>query len=281
MFDYLVLLKDGGVGFFGPVTQIRDYFSEMGNAIPENENVADFIVDLTYTKEDNEDEFASKPIHQESETTLLQLLTDDEDELIKNNGYHQRFRMPKAVKRQSTHTLTSTPEGMAGPNLLITQYSKSRLSKLMSEMTKNIARNSGRDKLSPTLARYPTGFLKQVNTLIQRSIRNMIRARSELAGSFGLSCGNLLFFGLLYSGLKTTTGFKQTDLAFVQSLKAFIFQIINGICLLELDVLARGIASLIEQLSKKRLYSSEKMQQVYTLLLHIIQHGFFGSQCLD
>ena len=67
----------------------------------------------------------------------------------------------------------------------------------------------------------------------------MKRSKAGILGSFGLSCGSLLFFGLLYLGLKIS-GKEDTELSFVQSQKAFIFQTLTAVMLMELDILARG-----------------------------------------
>jgi hypothetical protein len=113
----------------------------------------------------------------------------------------------------------------------------------MSEMTKNLARRHD-DSTSQDLSdHYPEPFLHQVETLVQRSVTNMMRARREILSSFGLACANLIFYGLFYLGLKTKS-ISRADLAYVQSLRSFIFQIVNGICLLELDILARGMVVL-------------------------------------
>ncbi|KNC83446.1 hypothetical protein SARC_04311, partial [Sphaeroforma arctica JP610] len=54
MFDNLLLMKSGEVGYFGSVQQMPDYLSKMGVIIPKGVNSADFVVDLTYDKEAEE-----------------------------------------------------------------------------------------------------------------------------------------------------------------------------------------------------------------------------------
>lgn len=51
LFDKLLLMKAGEIAYFGPVTDMKDYFAHIGLTIPEDVNPADFVVDLTYSKE--------------------------------------------------------------------------------------------------------------------------------------------------------------------------------------------------------------------------------------
>lgn len=51
LFDTLLLMSAGHVGYFGPTTTIRPYLSSLGIALPDGTNPADFVVDLTYAKE--------------------------------------------------------------------------------------------------------------------------------------------------------------------------------------------------------------------------------------
>ena len=58
--------------------------------------------------------------------------------------------------------------------------------------------------------------------------------------SWLLAVGNFLFYGLLYLGLITSKEYTATDLTYVQSQKAVMFQVLTGVCLLELDILAKA-----------------------------------------
>jgi hypothetical protein len=144
----------------------------------------------------------------------------------------------------------------------------------MSEMTKNLSRRNdeGTNAISGDLdAHYPTPFLQQVETLVQRSVTNMLRARSEMLSSFGLACANLIFYGLFYLGLKTQSLISRSDLAYVQSLRSFIFQIVNGVCLLELDILARGTHIFLYiplAFQEKTIFYRENAAGAYSSLAH-------------
>lgn len=88
---------------------------------------------------------------------------------------------------------------------------------------------------------YTNTLSKQVSILVRRSGSNIMRDKGGLIGSLGLTCGNLLFFGLLYMGLKVSNNsYDPSSLNYVQSQSAFMFQVVSGVCLLELDVLAIG-----------------------------------------
>lgn len=130
---------------------------------------------------------------------------------------------------------------------LILLYRESSLKKAMDEKIKKVSlidaeelfmTEDGKDKLR--FVRYPTSLIRQVHTLIRRSMTNSNRQQASSLSSWILASGNFLFYGLLYLGLMTSDKYVPTDLTFVQSQKAFIFQVISGVCLLELEVLARA-----------------------------------------
>jgi hypothetical protein len=92
----------------------------MGNPIPENDNVADFIVDLTYIKEEQDTQnHIDEPEHHS--TPLLVRAQMESDDTIDEDRYSQRYRMSKGLcelppdqfeyssnrRFNSTHTLPS------------------------------------------------------------------------------------------------------------------------------------------------------------------------------
>lgn len=268
--------------------------SDRGTPIPEDSNVADFIVDLTYIKEEQDTlpeenspesgntgpppfnrvsqmpsdatiDFSGFGVEHEhaNETTRyashmhrgrhgdpFKALSKEalfEARLRRHNSSHT---LPSIIDADTSSITTTGPHPISHDSLIdsyryaalahLNARRKSRLHKMMSDLTRGLAQKHRELESEPVKLHYPTPFLRQVETLVQRSVTNMARARGEIVSSFGLASANLIFYGLFYLGLKTEV-LSRTDLAYVQSLRSFIFQIVNGICLLELDILARGM----------------------------------------
>jgi hypothetical protein len=100
---------------------VLTFSSDMGNPIPENDNVADFIVDLTYIKEDqdnqpylNDDESHHAKMESDSTLDADRFSQNHRISKVMDNGLlspPDQFEYCSNPKRfNSTHTLPSMPD---------------------------------------------------------------------------------------------------------------------------------------------------------------------------
>lgn len=65
LFDKLLLLSNGQPHYFGPVDKVTDYYAELGHAIPNHTNPAEFILELVNT------DFSANPADSHSQVETM------------------------------------------------------------------------------------------------------------------------------------------------------------------------------------------------------------------
>lgn len=177
LFDNLLLMKLGVTMYFGPVKQIFPYFESLGVEVDYSVNPADFIVDLTRDK--TEEEIELELVYKEkSEAGLL-----DAEELAK-----------KEIDLDSLcDSYQNGVEEWETRKFLYQVYNKT-----YADMPPSLTPGEEDNGVEQV---YVTTFSKQVFTLARRAIVNDIRNPAYLIGNWVLGPVMFLFLGLLYENV--------------------------------------------------------------------------------
>ncbi|KAJ3089237.1 ABC transporter G member 22 [Quaeritorhiza haematococci] len=183
----------------------------------------------------------------------------DDDFLI---ATYRQSKLRRVMEDQLRQVITSEREGPGGTGEDTLKSPDSYRTRRNTEFAPLVPTSDQKKESGTTGKSYATSFFHQIQTLIRRSGRNFARSKRSFFGGFALASGNLLFYGILYLGLIVQNSIQHTttvknadgtvttmidnsvttrdDYKYVQSQKAFMFQVVTGVCLLELDVLAKA-----------------------------------------
>lgn len=231
LFDNLILLKGGEMAYFGPIKDIALYLKENLNVVvPKGVNLADFIVDMTYDKEEVGPRRGA--ISDGSNASAI-TRKDTTDALIAG------WKSPNAKKP------------IWAGSVLSNYPSASSSSKELNDFVKG--QGFGGD------SRFTRSLPQQVEILLRRSYLNMSRNRGLFA-ALGLQNIQYLFYGLLFLGLRINVNPSASSTSFVQNggpsgtnsswlgtsdlfqlnlfKRNFLYQVMNTVCIVESVVIA-------------------------------------------
>ena len=244
LFDTLLLMSAGEVAYFGECQQIGPYLGDVGITIPDDHNPADFVVDLTYARDD--------------ENVVEKLV----------NSWRTSERGAKMAKL--VRSLGSKTFQGAGTEYCRVEdvYEKSATAK--SDGSKATAAGT------PQSSAFARPLLWQIYSLMRRSFTNTARAPDVIRRIMGFPLLNYLFFGLLYVGTRMewdrapAEGFTADDAELerftnlISQKRSFYFQVMATAILTESSVMG-------EAFDEQRAFRREHASGAYSILAYHLQ----------
>mmetsp|Transcript_19538 Transcript_19538/g.32134 ORF Transcript_19538/g.32134 Transcript_19538/m.32134 type:complete len:825 (-) Transcript_19538:38-2512(-) len=197
LFDNLLLIKLGVTMYFGPINGIFPYFESLGVPVDYNVNPADFIVDLTQDKSEEETL---------EENRMLERMQQKIDAIDENS-------VASGSRRDISASVTA-PVVHVDLDSLCDSYAKSNVRK-KHDMVLLQVKNKTLEEMPPGLEeiyqneadanddKYATSFFNQVFTLSKRAIINDMRNSAYVIGNWVIGPIMMLFYGLLYSNISS------------------------------------------------------------------------------
>lgn len=239
LFDILLLMKTGRIAYFGPIHTVGAYLSNLGIQVPEGASVADFVVDLTYSGEGGDESASASNIVAELADSFL------------GSAAHRRVeRLAASLEDRSLPEL---------PPPAASQFTK------CDPDTGAI--------LDPHAVRFSQSVFRQLFILLRRSYKNMGRDRTYFT-NVAIQMVQFLFYGLLFLGLRTQNpgddagsllGITNTAYLAIFQKRAFIFQVMNTIMIIEVVVISNCFV-------EKKIFRREHASGAYSVMAY---HGQF------
>eukprot|EP00123_Amoebidium_parasiticum_P016558 comp23492_c0_seq1/m.39325 comp23492_c0_seq1/g.39325 ORF comp23492_c0_seq1/g.39325 comp23492_c0_seq1/m.39325 type:complete len:840 (-) comp23492_c0_seq1:149-2668(-) len=228
LFTHLFLMKAGEIGYFGPISEVPNYFASIGAPLPSGVNPADFIVDLTYPRDA---EAAPAVAESEARRSIIRKLSRH----ITGGGGPEVPQPPQQLVEKEPEI----------EQMLVERFAESKIKMLLLKEVTGIHSGTIKDLPAPIEfggvagaanadGRFATTKVAQVTVLIRRAWTNMLRSPST-AFAYVIALVQFLFYGLLFLGVRTE-GPTPTETLTIQ--QSFFFQVMNTVCLLEVDVIA-------------------------------------------
>lgn len=202
LFDKLILLAKGQLVFSGPSLEAADFFRELGYACPAGYNVADYLIDLTMSKEGPE---SSGPESSEGQSVSNNSDDDIHAPLVSGQEVDStREWRHFAAHRQDFHTGTRAPVPVSVERLS-EWYNGSSLADLTRQNIETIRHeallaeenDSGSD-IEDFTGYSRIGLLKQFSILSERTFKNLYRNPQLLLTHYVIAVLLALFCGVLY-----------------------------------------------------------------------------------
>eukprot|EP00516_Mucochytrium_quahogii_P001945 CAMPEP_0203744470 /NCGR_PEP_ID=MMETSP0098-20131031/521_1 /ASSEMBLY_ACC=CAM_ASM_000208 /TAXON_ID=96639 /ORGANISM=" , Strain NY0313808BC1" /LENGTH=899 /DNA_ID=CAMNT_0050631985 /DNA_START=330 /DNA_END=3029 /DNA_ORIENTATION=+ len=236
LFNTLLLMKAGEIAYFGPQMQIRQYFNLLGIKISQDANVADFVVDLTYSKEDSSD----------TENVVDKLCDSyNESELS--------LRLETMALALEERTLENLPAPVASA---------------FGNCDPDTGEVDSRDK-----GRFSQPVRMQIFVIVRRSYKNMMRDKTYFV-NVGVQMSQFLFYGLLFLGLRTqhvtdphagdNLNIHNINYLFILQQRAFLFQMMNTMMLIEVVVISNAFV-------EKKIFRREHASGAYSVFAYHMQ----------
>eukprot|EP01134_Creolimax_fragrantissima_P004114 CFRG4114T1 len=252
LFTNLLLMKSGEVGYFGTVTHMPRYLSGMGITIPPDVNSADFVVDMTYDREQENPK--PKQIHEEKLGALNRLASKLTRTVTMSSISEKPTRQDAEGRADSikSRELASNEQSQCNAEDLIPYFTKSAervellrdIDSIHSGLDTSTQEYKSNEDISVeprssvytgfVKSKYATTTLHQLGILVRRDFTNMLRSPATRF-SYGIIIVQFLFYGVLFLGTRTEN---PTADQLVRTRSAFFFQIMNTVTLLEVDVIS-------------------------------------------
>ena len=244
LFDTLVLMSSGEMAYFGERAAIGPYLGGVGISIPDDVNPADFVVDLTYARDEARvvDELVSRWRTSAAGSQMGNLVRRLGDGSFPGLGTELRRveDVYEAAAARAGGSKRSTVGGAGGA--------------------------SGSAFARP--------LIWQIYSLMRRAYTNTLRSPDFVRRVLGFPMLNYLFFGLLYLGTRTprdpAAGFTEADAelesfsALISQKRSFYFQVMATAILTESSVMG-------EAFDEQRAFRREHASGAYSILAYHVQ----------
>lgn len=237
LFDSLLLMKEGRICYFGAVADIRTYFESLNIEMPVDVNVADFVVDLTYSKEGDD-----------KNSNVVSLLAE---KFVESDSSAQMNSICNQILEKSLPGL---------PPPVASHYGECNM--ITGEPSAEVRKH----------AKFSQSVFWQTFILLRRSYKNISRDKVYFF-NFAIQMSQFIFYGLLFLGLRTETasenagsiyGVPSPGLTAVLIKRNFLFQVMNTVMIIEQVVIAVAYV-------EKRIFRREHASGAYSVVAYHLQ----------
>jgi len=251
LFDTLLLMSAGEFAYFGRRSQVGAYLGSVGVAIPEGVNPADFVVDLTYARDE------ARVVD-----TLIGTYASSEEGM---------------QMAQLTERLGQVSRGGALTEVgVFTEEDGSQLQSVEAALAAHGTKAGTKDAAGA----FAHPLRSQVYSLMRRAFTNEARASDVLQRIFIVPMLQYLFFGLIYLGTRGI-GVEPTDdrrmkdfttsdvlledfLQLIAQKRSFYFQVMSTAVLTESSVMGEAFA-------EQRAFRREQAAGAYSVMAYHLQ----------
>jgi ABC-type Mn2+/Zn2+ transport system ATPase subunit len=257
LFDTLLLMSAGRVGYFGSTTTIRPYLATLGIALPEGTNPADFVVDLTYAKDvppppGGKAGAAGGP--PSGSSVSPEPATSDVDRLVTSWLVSDRAReLTETCRRLEKRTLPGMPPPI------------------------RLAGDKHEHDTGPAMSAKARPFLSQVSILTRRAYAKGLRDSDFWYRMLTIPLLQFFFYAILFAWTRAPHGgfsrYRDWDEAddqyilltqLIAAKRAFLFQVLTAAIITETGVLA-------EAYTEQRAFRREHSAGAYSAAAYHVQ----------